>query len=159
MPAPNDDAVYMHGTCIVCGTRALLLRGPSGAGKSDLAFRLIRADASGETRLVADDQVRLVVEGARLVASAPELLAGLIELRGLGLVAVPAVARGDVALIVDLVPRDRVPRLADVRYEKIAGIELPVLALHAFDITTPEKLGLALATIPEKGFPGPDGRL
>lgn len=159
MPAPNDGAVYMHGTCIVCGTRALLLRGPSGAGKSDLAFRLIRADASGETRLVADDQVRLVAEGVRLIASAPELLAGLIELRGLGLVAVPAAARGDVALIVDLVPRDRVPRLPDARYEEIAGIELPVLALHAFDAATPEKLGLALAAIPERGFPGPDGRL
>ncbi|MBX3493673.1 MAG: aldolase [Parvibaculum sp.] len=153
------DGIYMHGTCIACGARAVLLRGPSGAGKSDLAFRLIRADASGETRLVADDQVRLVRDGARLVASAPEMLAGLIELRGLGLVEVPVAAQGDVVLIVDLVPRAEVPRLPEPRHEEIAGLHLPVLALHAFDITAPEKLRLALAAIPEKGFPGPDGRL
>jgi serine kinase of HPr protein (carbohydrate metabolism regulator) len=155
----DEDALYVHGTCVACGTRAILLRGPSGAGKSDLAFRLIRADAAGETRLVADDQVRLVHEGERLVASAPAVLAGLIELRGLGLVVVPVAAHGDVALIVDLVPREDVPRLAEPRHEKIGGLSLPVLALHAFDATTPEKLRLALATIPEKGFPGPDGRL
>jgi len=153
------DALYMHGTCVACGARALLLRGPSGAGKSDLAFRLIRADTAGETRLVADDQVRLVRDGARLVASAPEMLAGLIELRGLGLVEVPAAARGDVVLIADLVPRAAVPRLPEPRHEEIAGLRLPVLALHAFDATTPEKLRLALAAIPENGFPGPDGRL
>lgn len=153
------DALYMHGTCVACGARALLLRGPSGAGKSDLAFRLIRADAAGETRLVADDQVRLVRDGARLVASAPEMLAGLIELRGLGLVEVPDAARGDVMLIVDLVPREEVPRLAEPRHEEIAGLRLPVLALHAFDATAPEKLRLALAAIPENGFPGSDGRL
>lgn len=132
---------------------------PSGAGKSDLAFRLIRADPAGETRLVADDQVRLVRAGERLVATAPEALAGLIELRGLGLVAVPGAAQGHVALIVDLVPRDAVPRLATPRHEAIAGLSLPVLALHAFDVTTPEKLRLALAAIPDGGFPGADGRL
>ncbi|MDP2123564.1 MAG: HPr kinase/phosphatase C-terminal domain-containing protein [Parvibaculum sp.] len=156
---PNDDALYIHATCVLCGARALLLRGPSGAGKSDLAFRLIRADAAGETRLVADDQVRLVRDGDRLVASAPVALAGLIELRGLGLVTVPGAARGAVALIVDLVPREAVPRLAEPRHEKIAGLSLPVLSIHAFDATTPEKLRLALAAIPDAGFPGPDGRL
>lgn len=155
----NEDAIYMHGTCVACGTRALLLRGPSGAGKSDLAFRLIRTDPAGETCLVADDQVRLVRDGDRLVASAPEALAGLIELRGLGLVAVPAVAQGPVALIVDLVPRDTVPRLPVPRHEVVAGLSLPVLAFHAFDATTPEKLRLALAAIPDNGFPGADGRL
>ncbi|MDO9127006.1 MAG: HPr kinase/phosphatase C-terminal domain-containing protein, partial [Parvibaculum sp.] len=105
--------LYMHGTCVACGARAVLLRGPSGAGKSDLAFRLVRDDLSGETRLVADDQVALHVADARLVASAPALLAGMIELRGLGLVEVPSVAAAPVALIVDLVPRAEVPRLPE----------------------------------------------
>lgn len=151
--------LYMHGTCVACGARAVLLRGPSGAGKSDLAFRLVRDDLSGETRLVADDQVALHVADARLVASAPALLAGMIELRGLGLVEVPSVAAAPVALIVDLVPRAEVPRLPEPRFEDILGCRLPVLALHAFDVTAAARLRLALETLPDTGFPGPDGRL
>ena len=154
----SDAPLYMHGTCIVCGSRAALLRGPSGSGKSDLAFRLIRGDASGETRLVADDQVALNLEGEGLVARAPAALAGLIELRGLGLVAMPSAPAAALALIVDLVAREEVPRLPEPRHEEILGIRLPVLALHAFDGTAPAKLRLALETLPDAGFPDEDGR-
>lgn len=150
--------LHIHGTCIALGARAVLLRGPSGSGKSDLAFRLIRGDASGETRLVADDQVALEERGGRLLARAPAALAGLLELRGLGLVAVPAIAEAPLALIVDLVPRDAVPRLPEARYEALREVRLPVLALDAFDGTAPLKLRLALETLPESGFPGDDGR-
>ena len=155
----NAASLYMHGTCVACGLRAVLLRGPSGSGKSDLAFRLIREDASGETRLVADDQVVLHLEEEGLLARAPAPLAGTLELRGLGLVAMPCVAEAPLALIVDLVPRERVPRLPEARHEEILGRRLPLLALHAFDGTAPAKLRLALETLPDSGFPGDDGRL
>lgn len=155
----NAASLYMHGTCIACGARAALLRGPSGAGKSDLAFRLIREDRSGETRLVADDQVVLHIEEEGLLARAPAPLAGTLELRGLGLVAVPSLSEAPLALIVDLVPREEVPRLPDPRFEEILGRPLPVIALHAFDGTAAAKLRLALETLPDSGFPGDDGRL
>ena len=155
---PDEKPLYMHGTCIACGARAVLLRGPSGAGKSDLAFRLIREDASGETRLVADDQVALHLEGEAVIARAPALLAGLLELRGLGLVAMPGAAQAPLALIADLVPREEVPRLPEPRFEEILGRRLPLLALHAFDGTAPAKLRLALETLPDTGFPEEDGR-
>lgn len=150
--------LYVHGTCIALGARAVLLRGPSGAGKSDLAFRLVREDASGETRLVADDQVVLREASSRLVASAPSVLAGLVELRGLGLVALPSIPEAPVALIADLVARVSVPRIAEPRHETILGIRLPVIALHAFDCTATAKLRLALETLPDAGFPKEDGR-
>lgn len=150
--------LYVHGTCVALGARAVLLRGPSGAGKSDLAFRLIREDASGETRLVADDQVVLREASSRLVASAPAVLAGLVELRGLGLVALPSIPEAPVTLIADLVARVSVPRIAEPRHEAILGIRLPVIALHAFDGTATAKLRLALETLPDAGFPGEDGR-
>lgn len=150
--------LYLHGTCIALGARAVLLRGASGAGKSDLAYRLIREDADGETRLVADDQVALRMAEGALLAHAPAALAGLLELRGLGLVAVPTVPEAPLALIVDLVAREAVPRLPEPRYEALLGIRLPVLALHAFDIAASAKLRLALEILPDSGFPGEDGR-
>ncbi|PKQ03845.1 MAG: aldolase, partial [Alphaproteobacteria bacterium HGW-Alphaproteobacteria-12] len=94
-----SSPLHVHGTCVACGTRAVLMRGPSGSGKSDLAFRLLRDDPSGETRIVADDRVVLSGVGNGLVASAPPALAGLVELRGLGLLAMPAVAEARLALI------------------------------------------------------------
>lgn len=156
--AMSDAPLFLHGTCIACGTRGALLRGASGSGKSDLAFRMIREDESGETRLVADDQVVLRAGVAAPLASAPTALAGLIELRGLGLVALPPLAEAPLALIVDLVPRADVPRMAEPRHEILLGFRLPVIALHAFDATAAMKLRLALETLPEAGFPEEDGR-
>ncbi len=150
--------LYVHGTCVALGTRAVLLRGPSGAGKSDLAFRLVGEDPGGETRLVADDQVALRKSGAVLLATAPAALAGLVELRGLGLVELPSTGETPLALIVDLVARVSVPRIAEPRYETVLGIRLPVIALHAFDGTATAKLRLALETLPDAGFPKEDGR-
>jgi serine kinase of HPr protein (carbohydrate metabolism regulator) len=149
---------FVHGTAILIGARAVLLRGPSGAGKSDLAFRLIRGEGAS-AMLVADDQVALSVEEDRLLASPPAALAGLLELRGLGLLGLPYTAHAELALIVDLVPREAVPRLAVPRFETLEGVELPAIALHAFDATAPEKIRLALETIAASGFPGDDGRL
>lgn len=149
-------ALFVHGTCVEIGGKGLLLRGPSGAGKSDLAFRLIRGPA--RARLVADDQVGLENEAGRIFATAPPALAGLLELRGLGLVTMPVVARAEVVMVVDLVPRDDVPRLPEARTAALCGVELPLLALHAFDLTAMDKVRLALDFIPAKGFPGDDGR-
>ncbi|MGB6086530.1 HPr kinase/phosphorylase [Parvibaculum sp.] len=154
----SDAPLYLHGTCIACGTRGALLRGASGSGKSDLAFRMIREDESGETRLVADDQVVLHAGATAPLASAPAILSGLIELRGLGLLSLTPLAEVSLALIVDLVPREEVPRIAERRYEKLLGFRLPVIALHAFDGTAALKLRLALETLPEGGFPEEDGR-
>lgn len=152
-----SGALFVHGTCVAIGGKGVLLRGPSGAGKSDLAFRLIRGPLAA--RLVADDQVGLASEAGQVFASAPAALAGLLELRGLGLVAMPALPRAALAIVVDLVPRDDVPRLPGARMAALCGVELPLLALHAFDLTAPDKVGLALEMIPQKGFPGEDGRI
>ena len=71
----------VHGTCIAIDGAGVLLRGPSGCGKSDLALRLI----DGGAVLVADDRVSLEARAGDLVASAPDALAGLLEVRGVGI--------------------------------------------------------------------------
>jgi HPr kinase/phosphorylase len=79
----------------------VLLLGPSGSGKSDLLLRLLDRGFT----LVADDRVELT-DG---VASAPEALAGLLEIRGLGVVRFPHLASAPVALAVTLNAGERLP--------------------------------------------------
>ena len=88
--------------------RAVLLTGPPGAGKSDLALRLMDRG----WLLVADDRVVLQADGrGRLLASAPPSLAGLLEVRGAGILRVAAAAAPvPVALVLDLsTPAERLP--------------------------------------------------
>jgi serine kinase of HPr protein (carbohydrate metabolism regulator) len=124
----------------------VLLRGPSGAGKSDLALRLIEAGG----RLVADDQTRLTRNGHSLIATAPEALANLMEVRGVGIVKLArgqVLARAPLLLLIDLVTADHVERLPDPVTENLLGVDLPVLALAPFEASAAAKLRLALARI------------
>lgn len=100
-----------HASCVALNHdgswSAALLRGPSGAGKSALALGLVDAG----WRLIADDQTRLSRCADGVVASAPRELAGLLEVRGLGVVRFDAVAEAKVHLVVDLVDPELVVRL------------------------------------------------
>ncbi|WP_035693733.1 HPr kinase/phosphorylase [Azospirillum halopraeferens] len=133
----------IHGTCVEVGGVGVLLRGPSGAGKSDVALRLI----DGGARLVADDRVALRLEGGRPVAAAPPALAGLLEVRGVGILPVPAAPAAAVGLVVDLVGRDTVERLPEPETVTLVGTPVPRLALSPFDASTPAKLRLAAAAV------------
>lgn len=131
----------IHGTCILVSGTGVVLRGASGSGKSDLALRLIDAG----DRLIADDRVELRVERGDVVATAPAALAGLLEVRGVGILPVPSVPGAVVGLIVDLVPRDHVERLPEPEVADLLGVAVPRLALHSFDASAPAKLRLAAA--------------
>ena len=135
--------LLVHATAVAIAGRAVLLRGPSGSGKSDLALRLIDAGA----RLVADDRTELHRRGAQLVSRAPATIAGLIEVRGVGLLRLPALDEAPVAMIVDLVPPDRVERLPDRRTETFLGVAVPLIALAPFEPSAPAKLRLALRAL------------
>ena len=102
---------FVHSTSVALRVKtrwhAVLLRGPSGSGKSDLALRLIEAGG----RLVSDDQTHLARRGRSLVATPPPTLAGMIEARGVGIVRLQRnqlLAQARVALLVDLVPPERI---------------------------------------------------
>jgi len=132
--------VLVHATAIAIDGRAVLIRGPSGAGKSDLALRLI----DGGARLVADDQVELRRAGERVLVSAPVAIAGLIEVRGVGILRVEAVAEATLALLVDLVPSAEVDRFPEIRCEDVLGVAAPSIALSPFEASAAAKLRLAL---------------
>jgi HPr kinase/phosphorylase len=140
-------SLLVHGTTVAIGGRGVLLRGPSGAGKSDLALRLIDAGA----RLVADDRSLLRRDGNVILASAPATIAGLIEVRGIGLLRLEALAVTRLALVADLVAPEAVERLPEPQSETILGISLPCVALAPFEASAPAKLRLALAAASGEG--------
>ena len=131
--------ILEHATCIAIEGEAVLLRGPSGSGKSDLALRLIDAGAT----LVADDQVQLRRGDGRLIASPPAALAGLLEVRGIGILRLHHLAEAPVRLVADLVAGDDVERMPEVEAVEIAGVELPRIHLAPFEASAAAKLRLA----------------
>ncbi len=147
------DDLLLHGTAIAVAGQAALLRGPSGAGKSDLALRCLGLPPSpllgAPARLVADDQVLAHTCNGEVVLRAPPTLFGLLEVRGLGILPVPAVAAARLALLVDLVARHRIERLPDRPVlEALSGVGIPRLLLAPFEASAPLKLLLGLATTP-----------
>lgn len=96
----------VHGTGLLLGETGVLLRGPSGAGKSVLALALLdRWEGRNlAAHLVADDRVDLVPDGPYLLMQAPATLAGLIELRGRGIVKRSHRNLVRLDLVIDLVP-------------------------------------------------------
>ena len=90
---------------MLIGSRAVLIRGPAGSGKSRLAWALIDAAAAGRirfARLVADDRVELTASHGRLLVRPPAALAGLIEVRGLGVRRVAYEPVAVAGLVIDL---------------------------------------------------------
>lgn len=138
----------VHATCVVVGEAGALIRGRSGAGKSSLAAALVeRAEARGWfARLVADDRTRLEPHGGRLVARVPAAIAGLIERRGLGVVAAPHLAAVVVRLVVDIEDApERWPH-ADALVVDLEGASIPRLVVRTGD---PEAAGLVLFRLAE----------
>ena len=133
----------VHATAVLVGARALLIRGPAGSGKSRLALKLIEAAQAQVlrfARLVADDRVRLEPCHGRLLARVPDELAGLIEVRGLGIRRMAYEPVAVVGSIVDLAAADA-QRLPDEPMQiEIAGLPLPRLAVAVNDDASPAVL-------------------
>ena len=136
--------MLVHASCVAIDGKAVLLRGPSGSGKSDLSLRLI----DGGAALVADDQVLIeTVEretGSRdLMASAPAALAGLLEVRGIGIVGCDSLASAPVRLVIDLdaAAVERMP-IGDTCV--LLGISLPRIVLDPFEPSAAAKVRTAL---------------
>ncbi|MFZ2995279.1 HPr kinase/phosphorylase [Sphingobium sp.] len=131
----------LHATSVAIDGRAILLCGPSGTGKSDLALRLIDRGAT----LVSDDYTLVQRLDGQLVAAAPATIAGMIEVRGIGLVPMPHAPQTPVALLVDLFDVvDRMPLTPMLR--RVAGMDVPVMKIAPFESSAPIKVELALRT-------------
>jgi serine kinase of HPr protein (carbohydrate metabolism regulator) len=125
----TQSGASVHASAVRVGNRAVLIRGPSGAGKSRLALDLILAGRAGQIAtavLVGDDRVHLAASEGRLMVRPARELAGLIEIRGLGIRRCDFVAEAVVGLVVDLAAADaeRLPP-PEALQTQISGIKIP----------------------------------
>ncbi len=129
----------LHASCVAIDGRAVLIEGRSGEGKSDLALRLIDRGAL----LVSDDYTICARREGVLHAAPPATIAGKIEVRGIGVVALPHIDTAPIALLVTIF--DDPPRLPEgPQRRKIAGVDVPCVALPALEPSAPIKVELAL---------------
>ncbi len=129
----TNATASVHASAVLVDDRAILIRGPSGSGKSRLAFDLILAGRAGQlpaTTLIGDDRLRLDVADGQLRVQATPELAGMIEIRGLGIRKCPFVDVGIVGLIVDLAADDaeRLPPATALRIG-VEGVDLPRISV------------------------------
>ncbi|MET7248238.1 HPr kinase/phosphatase C-terminal domain-containing protein [Methylobacterium sp. EM32] len=122
----------VHASCVVLGEDGILIRGAAGSGKSTLVRDLLGLGAiSGVfAALVGDDRVTLTQRHGRLVAAPHPALAGLLEIRGLGLQPVDATMPSAVLrLVVDL--EGSAPRMPEEGAEtiRLQGAALPRMVL------------------------------
>ncbi|KPF62060.1 serine kinase [Porphyrobacter sp. AAP60] len=131
----------MQATAVAMGGCALLIEGPPGSGKSSLALALI----DGGAQLIGDDAVTLARVDDRLIASAPPNIAGLLEVRGVGLIRLPVALPAPVALLLTLggTAAERLPGALQCR--DIVGVAVPVLAFDPGAIAPAPRARAALA--------------
>lgn len=136
--------MILHATAVAMpsasGWRGVLLRGPSGSGKSDLALRLLERG----WRLVGDDYVEVWASGGGLFAAPAPRIAGVMEVRGVGLTGAASVSLARIALVVDCQgPAERMP---EPDSEVIEAIAVPRLALAALEASAARKVVAALTS-------------
>jgi serine kinase of HPr protein (carbohydrate metabolism regulator) len=125
----------VHASAVLVGDHAVLIRGPSGSGKSRLAFDLILAGRAGQIPaavLVGDDRVHLEVAQGQLLVRPARELAGLIEIRGLGIRRCDFAGQAAVGLVVDLSAGDaeRMPA-PDALFTTVSGVILPRIPVQS----------------------------
>ncbi len=150
--ADRTGSGLIHATCVEIGRCGVLLQGPPGVGKSDLALRLIDQPGFGlsgmllPARLVSDDQVCVTRSDDCLVATAPDTIAGLLEVRGLGIVKAPIAVSAVLALSVRLESPCRQERFPEAEETfELFGVTLPEVRLDPAFPSAPARLRAALA--------------
>lgn len=132
--------VNIHATCVEIDKKGVLLLGKSGSGKSDMALRLIELN---QAKLVADDRVDLELSGNRLIASCPDNIKGLLEVRGIGIVKYPFIKKTIIKIAVSLT-NNKTERLPEIQNYVFEDHKIPMIILNPKEASSTAKLLAAL---------------
>lgn len=126
--------INIHATCFQINKKGILLLGKSGSGKSDLCLRAIM---NKNAKLVADDRVDI----NKGCASAPKNLAGLLEVRGIGIVKFPYLKKVKISLVVEL--SSNIERLPETEFYELENLKIKKIKINPFEESALDKLIVA----------------
>ena len=100
--------ITRHGVLMEIYGEGVLVLGESGMGKSEAAVELLKRGH----RMIADDAVEIrKISGRKLIGTAPDLIRGYVELRGIGIVNVAKLfgigavkSENEIDMVVNVVP-------------------------------------------------------
>ena len=130
--------VLANASCVAIDGRAVLIEGEPGSGKSSLALALIDRGAV----LIGDDGVTLENRQGRVWTSPPPNIAGLLEVRNVGLVTLPTCS-APLALVLRL-DEDAARFTEAAEQVERAGFELPLVRLYPHSSALPLRAEFAL---------------
>lgn len=133
----------IHASSVSIKNKGILFIGDSGAGKSDLSLRLIMCH---QAVLIADDRVDITTDNGVITASAPKVLQGLLEVRGIGIVKLDYLPKAKICAVFELVS-DRIERMPEPQYYEIGTQKLPLFKINPFEVSAPEKVLAALSLL------------
>ena len=151
----SDSRINLHGTAIRINDLGILCVGASGSGKSELAFSLIEEAkrCGANAALIADDQIFLSFEDGTVIASRPEAPAGLIELRGSGIIEIESEPKVALNFVVtrELSPgNERLPLEAE-RHHFSESHSLPLIRIPNHSLTPYAKFSAFVAHLCRHG--------
>ncbi|HTN98567.1 MAG TPA: aldolase, partial [Nordella sp.] len=144
------EPITIHASCVALGDADILIEGAPGSGKSDLTLRLIDEPGFGcgnlalRGRLVSDDQTIIERRGQALFAASPKPIAGLLEIRGQGVMKVDHLAEVKLVLAVKLLPVAQIERMPEAAFRHIAGIALREISIDPGQASAPARIRAAL---------------
>ena len=131
----------IYATCLELNHKGILLIGPSGSGKSDLALRLIKEK---QATLIADDRTDIELVSGEVIASCPQPIQGLLEVRGIGIVKMPHKEKSKISLVVELTNNlEQIERLPQAETTTLLGVEVKKIRLYPFELSVVHKVALA----------------
>jgi HPr kinase/phosphorylase len=150
-----SETLRLHATTVSLNGTAVLIRGASGSGKSDLALQVLESSGTGltgqtiTTALVADDQTMLRREGDTLLASCPDTISGLLEVRGHDVLQLEALQNVPLVLVVDVRPFSQIERLPQPEdmQTQILGMDIPNIMIDPAKPSAASRLRVAWARL------------
>lgn len=124
MTAVNDHACVLEINDI-----GILIKGKSGTGKTSLMLGLLERAKLEELNacMIADDQVFLKLDAGILIANAPENTAGLVELRGYGILKMPHKKSCEIKVVVNILEDKIIERMPDAKHHLFETLKLPLI--------------------------------